>query len=50
MAGMPESRFRIEVFAPGYITQFRPGEADNIFLIIGVKQVSKKADSTKPEL
>lgn len=43
MAGMPESRFRIEVLAPEYITQFRPGEADNVFLIIGVKQGIKKS-------
>jgi hypothetical protein len=43
MAGMPESRFRIEVLAPEYITQFRPSEADNVFLIIGVKQGVKKS-------
>lgn len=43
MAGMPESRFRTEVLAPEYITQFRPGEADNVFLIIGVKQNVKRS-------
>lgn len=43
MAGMSESRFRMEALAPEYITQFKPGEADNVFLIIGVKQGVKKS-------
>jgi len=43
MAGMAESRFRIEVLAPQYITQFKPGEADNVFVIIGAKQDTKKS-------
>jgi hypothetical protein len=43
MTGMPESRFRLEVLAPEYITLFQPGEADNVFLIIGVKQNLKKS-------
>ncbi len=43
LSGMPESRFRLEVLAPEYITQFKPGEADHIFLIIGVKQGLKKS-------
>jgi hypothetical protein len=43
MAGMSESRFRIEVLAPEYIAQFKPGEADNVFLIIGVRQGVKKS-------
>jgi hypothetical protein len=43
VAGMPESRFRLEVLAPEYITRFRTGEADNVFLIIGVKQGVKKS-------
>ncbi|HJT59067.1 MAG TPA: hypothetical protein VJ761_21350 [Ktedonobacteraceae bacterium] len=43
MAGMSESKFRMEVLAPEYITQFKPGEADHIFLIIGVRQGVKKS-------
>jgi hypothetical protein len=41
--GMSESRFRIEVLAPEYITQFKPGEANNVFVIIGVRQGVKKS-------
>ncbi len=43
MSGMAESRFRTEVLAPEYITQFKPGEADNVFVIIGAKQNIKKS-------
>jgi hypothetical protein len=43
MSGIPESRFRIEVLAPEYITQFKIGEAEEVFLIIGAKQDVKKS-------
>ncbi len=43
MSGMAESRFRTEVLAPEYITQFKPGEAEEVFLIIGAKQEVKKS-------
>ncbi|HLI70682.1 MAG TPA: hypothetical protein VKV19_13065 [Ktedonobacteraceae bacterium] len=43
MSGMAESRFRTEVLAPEYITQFKPGEASEVFLIIGAKQDVKKS-------
>ena len=42
-SGMAESRFRTEALAPEYITQFKPGEADNVFVIIGAKQNVKKS-------
>ncbi len=43
MSGMAESRFRTEVLSPEYITQFKPGEAEEVFLIIGAKQDVKKS-------
>jgi len=43
MSGMAESRFRTEALAPEYITRFKPGEADNVFVIIGAKQNVKKS-------
>lgn len=43
MTGMSESRFRTEVLAPEYLTQFKPGEAEEVFLIIGAKQDVKKS-------
>lgn len=45
MSGMAESRFRTEVMAPEYITQFKPGHAEEVFLIIGAKQGVKKSRS-----
>ena len=43
MSGMEESRFRTSVLAPENITQFKPGEADEVFLVIGVRQGLKKS-------
>lgn len=43
MSGMPESRFRTEILAPECILPFEPGKANNVFLIIGVKQGVKKS-------
>jgi hypothetical protein len=42
MAGLEETRFRTELLTPEYIAQFRPGEADSLFVLIGVKQGVKK--------
>lgn len=38
MSGVSEARFRVEVLSPENIVPFKPGEAENIFLIIGAKQ------------
>lgn len=38
MSGMEEARFRTSILSPENILQFKQGDADNIFLIIGVKQ------------
>lgn len=38
MSGVEESFFRTELLTPENITQFTPNEADNVFLIIGVRQ------------
>lgn len=43
VSGMAESRFRIEVLAPEHITQFKPEEAEEVFLIIGAKQDVRKS-------
>jgi hypothetical protein len=42
MSGMAESRFNVGILSPDNITQFKPGEADSLFLIIGVKQGLKR--------
>ncbi len=38
MSGVEESTFRTGLLSPENITQFRPGEADNVFMVIGVRQ------------
>src|SRR5581483_7634510 len=38
MSGAEESTFRTDILAPKYITQFKPGEADNVFVSLGVRQ------------
>lgn len=38
MSGMEESKFRTGILNPENILQFKQGEADNTFLVIGVKQ------------
>jgi predicted DNA-binding transcriptional regulator AlpA len=38
MSGVPESSFRTGLLTPEYITQFKQGEADHVFTIIGVRQ------------
>lgn len=38
MSGTAESTFRTGLLTPENILQFRPHEADNVFLVIGVKQ------------
>ncbi|HVB20715.1 MAG TPA: helix-turn-helix domain-containing protein [Ktedonobacteraceae bacterium] len=38
MSGEDEATFRVGILSPENITQFKPGEADNVFLVIGVKQ------------
>jgi len=43
MNGLEETRFRTELLTPEYITQFKSGEADNVFVLIGVKQGVKKS-------
>lgn len=43
MSGVAESTFRTEVLIPENITQFKPGEADEVFLLIGVRQNVKKS-------
>lgn len=43
MSGVEESFFRTELLTPTNITPFKPGEADNIFLLIGVRQNLKKS-------
>lgn len=45
ISGMAESQFRVEVMSPENIVQFKPGKAEEIFLIIGVKQDAKKSKS-----
>jgi hypothetical protein len=42
-SGMSEALFRVEVLSPENIAQFRPGQADEVFLIIGAKQDTKKS-------
>ena len=42
MSGVTESTFRIGVLTPENITQFRPGEADELFMLIGVRQDLRK--------
>jgi hypothetical protein len=43
MSGVEEAFFRTELLTPGNITQFTSGEADNSFLLIGVRQNLKKS-------
>lgn len=43
MAGMEEDRFRTGILAPANIVPFKPGEAKELFLIIGAKQDVKKS-------
>lgn len=43
MSGMEEASFRTGVLSPENITQFRPGEANEVFLVIGVRQGLKKS-------
>jgi hypothetical protein len=43
MSGMEEDRFRTGVLSPENIVQFRPGEAEEVFLIIGVRQDLKRS-------
>lgn len=38
MSGEDEATFRVGILSPENITQFQPGEADNVFLVIGVRQ------------
>lgn len=38
MSGMEEAKFRTGILSPENITQFKPGEADNVFLVLGARQ------------
>lgn len=38
MSGVEESSFRTGILSPENITQFRAGEADNVFIVLGVRQ------------
>lgn len=38
MSGVAESTFRTGLLSPENIVQFRPGEAEHVFMVIGVKQ------------
>ncbi len=38
MSGMEESQFRTGILNPENVTQFKPGEADNLFLVLGARQ------------
>lgn len=43
MSGVEESTFRRGLLSPENITQFAPGEADHVFLVIGVRQNLKRS-------
>ena len=43
MSGVAESTFRTGVLVPENITQFESGEADELFMLIGVRQDLKKS-------
>jgi len=43
MGGMEEARFRTGVLTPENIMPFNPGQAEEVFLIIAVKQDAKKS-------
>ncbi|HLI06042.1 MAG TPA: helix-turn-helix domain-containing protein [Ktedonobacteraceae bacterium] len=43
MSGVAESTFRTGVLTPENIKPFKPGEADEVFLLIGVRQDARKS-------
>lgn len=43
MSGMEESSFRTNILAPENIVPFAPGQADDVFVVIGARQEVKKS-------
>ena len=43
MSGVAESRFRTGILTPENIKPFQPGEADNVFVVIGARQKLPKS-------